>query len=66
MSTNFTADDSLLREAIRLGGNSTRKQAVNEAIKEYIQRRRRVAVLKLFGTVEFDEIYDYKRERRIR
>ena len=66
MSTNFTADDSLLREAIRLGGHSTRKQAVNEALKEYIQRRRRVAVLKLFGTVEFDESYDYKRERRIR
>jgi Arc/MetJ family transcription regulator len=66
MSTNLVIDESLLREALRLGGHSTRKQAVNEALKEYIQRRRRLAVLKLFGTVEFDETYDYKRERRMR
>ena len=66
MSTNLVIDDSLLREALRLGGHSTKRQAVNQALKEYIQRRRRLAVLKLLGTVEFDTTYDYKRERRKR
>jgi hypothetical protein len=67
MSTNLVIDDSLLREAIRVGRHHhTGKHVVNEALKEYIQRRRRLAVLKLFGTVQFDTTYDYKRERRKR
>ena len=63
MPTNLFIDDSLLREAIRLGGHSTKRQTVNEALREYIQRRKRLAVLRVFGTIKFDPNHDHRRER---
>lgn len=66
MPNDFRIDDSLLDEALRVGGHNTKKQTVNEALKEYIQRRKRLEILKLFGTVAFDPAYDHKRERRKR
>lgn len=36
------------------------------ALIEYIQRRKQQDILGLFGTIDFDEAYDYKRERRSR
>ena len=53
-------DDRLLEEAQRLGGQRTKKATVTEALQEYIQHRRQVMTLELFGTVEFDPTYDYK------
>jgi len=55
--------DSLIREAKRLGNHRTAKEAVETALKEYILKRRRLEVVELFGTIDFDESYDYKRER---
>jgi Arc/MetJ family transcription regulator len=63
MATNLALDDKLLEEALRLGGHSTKKDTVNEALREYIQRRKRLAAVKSFGTFDFDERFDYKRER---
>jgi hypothetical protein len=39
---------------------------VNEALREYIQRRQRLQAVELFGTIDFDPSYDYKAERRKR
>jgi hypothetical protein len=39
---------------------------VNEALDEYIKRRQRLAAVKVFGTVEFDRGWDYKRARKKR
>ncbi|MGH8771757.1 MAG: type II toxin-antitoxin system VapB family antitoxin [Burkholderiales bacterium] len=47
-----------------MGGHRTKKATVNEALQEYIQRRRQARVLKLFGTIDFDPAYDYKKQRR--
>ena len=30
---------------------------------EYIQRRRQLDILELFGTIEYDDKYDYKKQR---
>ena len=64
MATNLAIDDRLLEEAQRIGGQRTKKATVTEALEEYIQRRKQVEIVKLFGTVEFDPSYDYKKQRR--
>jgi hypothetical protein len=47
-----------------VGGLRTKKDTVNQALREYIQRRRQAKIVKLFGTVEFDPAYDHKKQRR--
>jgi Arc/MetJ family transcription regulator len=64
MATNLAIDDGLLEEALRAGGHRTKKDTVNEALKEYIQHRKQARILNLFGKVDFDPRYDYKRQRR--
>lgn len=64
MPTNLAIDDRLIEEAQRLGRHRTKKEAVTVALDEYIRRHKQQAVLALFGSIEYDEKYDYKRERR--
>ena len=66
MSTNLALDDQLILEAKRLGNYSTQREAVNAALKEFVQRRKQLEILKLFGTIDFDPDYDYKKLRRLR
>ena len=60
MATNLAIDDALIVEAQTIGGAATKKAAVTEALKEYIQRRKQLQIVSLFGTVEYDPEYDYK------
>jgi hypothetical protein len=64
MPTNLGIDDALLAEAMQLGKLSTKKATVNEALQEYIQRRRQLKIFDLFGKIDYDPEYDYKKERR--
>jgi len=64
MPTNLAIDDRLLEEAQRIGGQRTKKATVTEALQEYIQHRKQAKILELFGTIEFDPKYDYKKQRR--
>ena len=64
MATNLDLDPALLEEAVAVGGRRTKKEAVTEALKEYIARRRQARIADLFGTVDFDPRYDYKKQRR--
>jgi Arc/MetJ family transcription regulator len=66
MPTNLAIDDKLLDEALKAGGHKTKKDTVNEALREYIQRRKQLKILDLFGKVDFDPSYDYKRQRKRR
>ena len=66
MATNLALDDRLLEEALRIGGRATKKETVTEALQEYINRRKQAAVRDLFGTVDYDPKYDYKKQRRRR
>lgn len=64
MPTNLAIDDRLLEEAQKVGKHRTKKETVNAALSEYVQRRRQRGILSLFGKIEYDEKYDYKRARR--
>lgn len=66
MPINVLISDRLLNAAQKLGNHRTKKQTVNAALKEYIQRRRQLRIFALFGKIDYDERYDYKRERRAR
>ena len=64
--TNLALDDRLLQEAVKIGGKTTKKAAVTEALQEYIARRKQVCVLDLFGSVDYDPAYNYKTQRKRR
>ncbi len=64
MTTNFEIDDTLIQEALMLGGHRTEKAVVEEALREYVQRRKQLKVLELFGAIDYDPGYDYKQQRR--
>jgi Arc/MetJ family transcription regulator len=61
--TNLAIDDELLEEAFRVGGHRTKKATVTEALQEYIRRRKQAEILDLFGQIDYDPEYDYKKER---
>ena len=42
----------------------TKKNAVNEILKEYIMKRKQKDILSLFGKVDMEPSYDYKKERK--
>ena len=64
MATNLQIDDELLKQAVKLGGFPSKKAAVNEVLREFVQRKKQLGIIKLFGTIDFDPSYDYKAERR--
>jgi Arc/MetJ family transcription regulator len=66
MATNLKLEDRLIAEAVKAGGHKTKREAVNAAIAEYVQRRNRLRILELAGKVEFDPEWDYKKMRRSR
>lgn len=65
MATNLQIDDSLMQEALELGGHRTKRAVVEEALREYVMRRKQLRVVDLFGTIEYDEDYDYKEQRKL-
>ncbi len=64
MPTNLDLDDKLIETARKIGRHKTKKEAVTAALSEYIDHRKRLEILSLFGTIDFDPAYDYKAERR--
>jgi Arc/MetJ family transcription regulator len=64
MATNLKLDEGLLEAATAIGKCSSKKQAVTEALKEYIARRQQQEIKDLFGCVVYEPNYSYKKERR--
>ncbi len=63
MATNLSIDPDLIERALEVSGEKTKKAAVTKALQEFIARRRQKRLRELFGTLEWDEAYDYKAER---
>jgi len=64
MPTNLAIDDLLLNQALKIGGLKTKKDTVNVALEEFIQRRKMEDVISLFGKMEYEKGYDYKALRK--
>ena len=63
MATNLDLDPRLVDRAVALSGAPTKKAAVTAALQEFIARREQRQLLELFGKLEWNPSYDYKRER---
>jgi len=64
MPRNLAIDYKLIEAARRNGHHKRKNEAVTTALSEYIAHRKRLEILDLFGTIDFDPSYDYKAERR--
>ena len=64
MATNLDLDDALVEEAKKLGGHRTKREAVNQALAEYVARLQRLRILELRGKLDWDPDYDYKKLRK--
>jgi len=64
MAANFSLDDPLVVDAVKLGGHKTKREAVKAALEAYVKSKRRLGILELFDKVDFDPTYDYKAARR--
>jgi len=60
MRTNIVLDDRLVKEALRLSRVKTKKEVVNQALKEFVENRKRLNLMDLFGKIEFAKNYNYK------
>jgi Arc/MetJ family transcription regulator len=63
VATNLDLDPALVDAAVTAGGCRTKKEAVTEALREYVARRKQAEITRLFGSVGFDPRYDYKKQR---
>ncbi len=63
MATNLSINQELLCEALEVSGLKTKKDTVNLALKEFINKRKQVEILNLFGMMDPDPDYDYKKGR---
>jgi len=64
MATNLAIDENLLLDALKAGNLKTKKDTVNEALREFIQRRKQAEIIKIFGSIDFDPKYNHKKGRR--
>jgi hypothetical protein len=63
MTTHLAIDDELINEALTLGHFKTKEDTVVTALKEFINRRKQLEIIELFGHFEPDPDYDYKKGR---
>lgn len=60
MATNLALDDSLIEEARILCGEKSKRATVTLALHELIRQRKKMKLLAMFGTIDFDPDWDYK------
>jgi Arc/MetJ family transcription regulator len=66
MASNLKLDDALVQQAQDLSGLKTKREVVNQALKEFVERYNQRELIKLRGQFDFDPAYDYKAERKRR
>ena len=64
MATNLALDDKLIAQALKIGRHKSKKEAVTAALKEYIAHKKQLKVTSLFGSIDFDKDYNYKKARK--
>ena len=63
MAADLLIDPELLQRALDVSGAETMAAAVTLALREFIARREQAGDLDLFESLEWDESFDYKKER---
>ena len=63
MRTNIDIDDALLKQAFKFSQAKTKKELIHQALKEFVENRRRLNLSELEGKIQFSDEYDYKSMR---
>jgi Arc/MetJ family transcription regulator len=66
MRTNIEIDEAMMRKAMELSGLKTKREVVEHALREFVERRMRKDLRDLRGAIQFADGYDYKAMRRDR
>jgi len=53
----------LLKETVKARGFKSRHEAVNAALAELLNKKKRLGILKLFGKIDFNPAYNYEDHR---
>ena len=64
MRTNVDIDDEIMREVQALTGASTKREAVDLALRELVARHRRADILKIRGKVRWEGDLEVSRSGR--
>jgi len=64
MTHSLNLDEALIREALEIDDHQNLEAVIEDALREYIQRRQRRKILDLFGTIDYDDTYHYKAQRQ--
>ena len=62
--TNIVIDDELMEEVLRVSGIKTRREAVDTALRFYLNRARQLEILNYFGKLPWDGDLDEMRTDR--
>ncbi len=60
MRTNIVLDDEIVNEAFAVSNIKTKRDLVNQALKEFVEHRKRLDLRELKGIGELRADYDYK------
>lgn len=66
MRTNIVIDNSLMRQAMKVTGLSTKKAVVEEGLRLLIKVKGQERIRRLRGTIEWEGDLDEMREGRIK
>lgn len=66
MRTNIELNDALIQEAMKYTSLKTKKDVVNEALREFVANHKRLSMMDLKGKMEFADGYDNKALRMAR
>ena len=61
MAANLAIDDKLLHGALEIGGLKAKKDPVDLALKEFMDRRKQLEIFDIFGMMDPTPDYDYKK-----
>lgn len=64
MRTNIVIDDQLMAKAQQLAGTSTKRETVDLALRELVQRRSQLGILDLAGKIRWEGDLDEMRRDR--
>ena len=66
MRTNIVLDDALVAEAQRLSRIKTKRQLIDQALREFVANRKRLDIRELAGSDLLADDYDHKAGRQLR
>ena len=66
MRTNIEIDEETMTQAFLVSGLKTKREIVDQALKEFVSYRTRKELGDLRGKIEFTPEYDYKAAREFR